>query len=260
MFNHKKKLVLTSIILVSCTRLLGNNIEASNYEAVRQKWRKWADDLVIAERDKFLASYGLNANALIGAPVNDFKSASDTRAEAELEYLLKANKQKLPQAMEVKRIAQEIFESDVQILHEPEFNVDGVGVCKHYAKGIVYIMLNCDKHLENIDLLREILRHEYSHVLHSDNINEEITQCLCWMKSGTERSTLEEQTIPYHRAFETRADVYAATTSPDNGKHLKKFLVDNDNGTDPLNYPTTAERIALLEKIEAELCVISKTK
>jgi len=222
-------------------------------DEVKEKWIKWADSAVLAERDAFLKRYGLDGSNLRfdDKLVEMIRSSIDQGVFLEDALINSSEEITLGP---VKTVAAEVFKKcDVRVMHNPDLEVQQVGVAKHYDSNMCYVVLNCEKHLGNLSQLQEVLRHEYSHVLNDDNLNEGLIQYAAWANSTVEREKVEEQTLPYHRAFETRADVYAAVNSPHHGKHLIDFFGATSKGSQVITHPADSERIALLEKIKLEL-------
>ena len=267
------KLKISYILSILITTSIWAGQEELN--VVKEKWIKWADSMVTSERDMFLKNYGLDSSCLNNNEIIElFKSNSDKKAKQEVDSSQKNRFYKIvgkiknllfspsedlkiseENSKAVKQIATEILKkyNNIEILNNPKFEIGDVGVFRHYKNNICYIILNCDMHLKNISQLKEILLHEYSHIIYEDNINEEIIQYAAWSNSNAEREEIEKQTLSYHRAFEARADVYAAINSPDHGKYLIDFTKTLPENSEIFTHPKKSDRIALLEKIKFEL-------
>lgn len=267
----KLKISYMLLCIAMITRIWAGQEEL---EIVKEKWINWADSCVASERDEFLKNYGLDSSCLNNQErIELFKAHSDQKIKRESDsigaqkisfFKMIASRLKnlifsSPESSKpIKKIAAEVFKkyNNIEILNNSEFELGDVGVFRHYKNNICYIVLNCEKHLKNIPQLKEILLHEYSHIIYEDNINEEIIQYAAWSNSNVEREEIEKQTLSYHRAIETRADVYAAINSSDHGKYLidfaKAFFPET---SEILTHPKKSDRIALLEKIKLELDV-----
>lgn len=247
-----KKSILLSIALFSS--IIQFSDAGTGLGQIKEKWISWSNSLVAEERDRFLDAYGLDSSCLSNVDLLGlFKSNSDHKVEALIASMYSKPKDATSEVIE--KIATEVFKGhgSIKILHDPEFELDDVCVFRHYESGVCYITLNCEKHLNNLEELRDILSHEYSHVIHEDNIGKEFMQYMAWANSKVERTEIEKQSLPYSKAFETRADVFAAISSPSHGQHLINFLRRTSNkGTVP-THPEVVDRIALLEKIKLEL-------
>jgi hypothetical protein len=225
-------------------------------EQIKQKWMDWANARVEAERDLFFKKYGLDDSYLPDSETIEFFKSSHDKQLEEQDLILAACEDEASCVAPVKEIAAKIFEKcdKIHVLDQQGFDHNQVAVLKKHKDNSCYVALNCEKHLKDVEQLKEILRHEYSHILHEDNFNYDLIQYGAWSKSNADRSTIEEQFLPYHRAFETRADVYAAITSPSYGAHLITFLKNSPYyDEETLTHPKDSDRIALLEKIKSEL-------
>lgn len=248
-----KKTILLSIALFSS--MIQCSDTGTRLGQIKEKWISWGNTLVAVERDRFLGGYGLDSSCLGNADILGlFKSNYDRKAEALISSM--CSKPKGGASEVIEKIATEVFKDhgSIKILHDPESELDDVGVFRHYESGVCYIVLNCEKHLDNnLEQLKEILWHEYSHVIHEDTIGEEFMQYMAWANSEIERAEIEKQTLSFHKAFETRADIYAAVNSASHGQHLIDFFKRHSEKDATLTHPETSDRIALLEKIKLEL-------
>ena len=213
---------------------------------------------VSAQKVSFLKQYGLTEQDIDQfSDREQFKASHDEMVKkAREQYTIPEAAAKRQALQKVQDVAQHVFAEcgldKVEILHAHDSELSGICVMQLYVTGMVYIQLNAVLHATSLDVLADLLRHEASHIVYKDNLLKDIMGCIAWCHSQESPEQIQEKLYPFCRSFEVRADVYAALHSPGYAKLLMIFLkqlpVDG-----PATHPKPAERITLLEHIQARL-------
>src|SRR3990167_1623785 len=223
----------------------------STPEEIKARWLKHANSCVQAEKEQFLTRYRIEDSELLDQDlVNKIKSTQSDILQKEIKPLInfQANN-----AL-IQPIIQKVFkEEPVIILDNENFEWGMICVSKDHTNNQIYVTLNLSLYLGQLELLEEILLHEYAHILNEDSTNREILECLGWTHSEDESETVNKYLLPFNRNCETRADIYAAVNSPYHGKFLLEFLKTGYQEDGKGTHPCTDDRVALLEKIRESL-------
>ncbi len=242
--------------LLTCVGLFSADVD-QNANAIKMKWMDWAHENVAREKETFLKKYGVDQKELDDAKLHaDLKLSHDRLVQDMVALYDQIHGTSTSNSTAViLGTAKTIFPTDVKIriLSHDDFLLQQVSVCRNYATKECFINLNSEQHVKNIPQLKEILRHELSHIIYEDNFHRELVQCLVWTHSQESYEEIEEASYLLRRAHEIRADVYATLHSCDHGKYLIDFYATDE--TTSAYHPTPAERIAILKKIRQDLAL-----
>lgn len=228
----------------------------SEFERVQKKWENWANLCVEKTKTEVLNFYRVNICKLTElsndqAFVKQLKSSHDHLVRNEL---ASSNSNTSENMQKIYELALSIFKGHkIKIINDTTLPSNGLGVMQVYEENMCYICLNAHYHIDNLDRLDELLRHEHSHIYYEDNFHRELLEALMWTNSNDSFEQTSQNCAAFGRACELRADIHAAITSPSHGKQLIAFLKIEPETADLVTHPRNQVRIELLEKIRLEL-------
>lgn len=245
--------LIASTLLVSCSiSITAHDIPTK--QAIKDTWMKWANDNVDQQRDKFFDLYKINiAHFNQNEVMGEFIAAHDQDIEKEFSG---CTSEESTSKSAIYAIASKIFLGNqyqkLEIVHNKELK-DHVAVAIHYTDQKIFVTANCDiLAQEDPTVIECVLRHEQSHIIHADTLISNLLQGLAFCSSDDKRENIEQNSYPFQKSYETRADIYSAINSADHGQGLISFL-EKYAGHDSPHHPKDEDRIALLKKIKAEL-------
>lgn len=254
---------------------------------VQAKWLAKADELVATERARCLAHYGLTLDDLCvdRTTLSDLIGSHDAMVAHQWElYQTHRAHEDLTSPRDnaaLRAVIDPILVGKVcdhiELIHCPVAG-DNVAIEKLYATNTCHVLLNKTAYLTDLPRLAAILHHERAHMVYHDNLKDEILRYTIWRKLATQKNLARQRRLKpaapldvyawsqsqyqipaiaakrlaYHRAFELRADIYAAVNAPE---LLRSMVAHHAATTDheAITHPKPKTRLKVLHAIKAEL-------
>jgi len=159
-------------LIVSLLSSISMGRQTPEFDLVKQEWLNKANQHVEDEKIKFLASFGLNKALLNNREaIEGLRSSHDQMVQEEIQQY---EKKAAAVDESIQNLANQVFkEYEVKVVHDEECEFEDIFVTQNYETGICYVGLNCSKHQSNLELLKKILYHERSHIIHEDNFSKD---------------------------------------------------------------------------------------
>ncbi|HLB41072.1 MAG TPA: M48 family metalloprotease [Candidatus Babeliales bacterium] len=265
---------------------------ASAVAAVKAKWLARANAAVGTEEVNFLAHYGLTPDDVCSdqTVVEDLTSSADAMVAHQWElYQTHRAHEDLTSASDnatLRAVIEPILVGQVcdrvELIHCPIVE-DNVGIEKMHTTETCYVTLDKTTHLKDLSRLAAILHHERAHIVYDDNFEGETLRYTVWRQLALQKNlarkkrlkpalpidvrawsgskyqvkAIAQQFQAYQRAYELRADIYAAVHAPELLDSMLKFNADMPD-REAITHPRPATRVKTLTAIKTELATAAK--